>query len=217
MELYHVLNRGVDKRRIFMDDGDRVRFVHDMYEFNDVRPANNTSRNQMNDIGCRSSGHTPLVEIHGWCLMDNHYHLLLSGIAENGIARFMRKLNVGYARFFNDKHKRSGFLFQGSSKRILIERDAHFLHILNYIHLNPLDTLPGAKGWRAGEIRDPEKARAHLSQYRWSSYMDYCGRKNFPSILTTELFGDMFGDYGKMIARLLRDREPIDDTARTLE
>ena len=103
MELYHVLNRGVDKRNIFMEDGDRVRFVHDMFEFNDIEAANNTlRRQQMNDFVSRSS-RVPVVEIHGWCLMGNHYHLLLSETVEGGLTLFTRRLNVGYAKYFNEK------------------------------------------------------------------------------------------------------------------
>jgi len=207
MELYHVLNRGVDKRNIFMEDGDRVRFVHDMFEFNDIEAANNTlRRQQMNDFVSRSS-RVPVVEIHGWCLMGNHYHLLLSETVEGGLTLFTRRLNVGYAKYFNEKYKRQGTLFQGRTKKIRINNDAYFLHILHYIHLNPLDVLHGAESWRALEINDSKKALKHLEKYRWSSYLDYCGKKNFPSILTKDLFGDVFKNYPRTIASYLKDIE----------
>src|SRR3989344_2104464 len=82
MELYHVLNRGVDKRTIFLDDRDRFRFVHDLYEFNDQHSAL-TFRDPSVDIVSPQMRHrhgerSLLVDIHGWCLMKNHYHLLLS-------------------------------------------------------------------------------------------------------------------------------------------
>jgi putative transposase len=193
MELYHVLNRGVEKRRIFLEDGDRVRFVHALFEFNDSKPSNNTTR-KMNDLRSRSLVRTPIVDIHGWCLMDNHYHLLLSDIVEGGITLFIRKLNIGYAKFFNEKYDREGTLFQGRTKKIHIANDAHFLHILHYIHLNPLDTLEGAHEWRQQKVADSKMAQKHLQTYRWSSFNDYCGRKNFPSLLTTSLFKEVFGD-----------------------
>jgi len=160
----------------------------------------------MNDFVSRSS-RVPVVEIHGWCLMGNHYHLLLSETVEGGLTLFTRRLNVGYAKYFNEKYKRQGTLFQGRTKKIRINNDAYFLHILHYIHLNPLDVLHGAESWRALEINDSKKALKHLEKYRWSSYLDYCGKKNFPSILTKDLFGDVFKNYPRTIASYLKDIE----------
>lgn len=221
MELYHVLNRGVDKRAIVTGNSDRLRFVHDMFEFNDTKPAGNAyrdfDRHRINGPGtARERDREPLVKIHAWCLMDNHYHLLLEEAAENGVRRFMRKINVGYARYFNEKHKRTGALFEGRSKMIAIEREAHFLYILHYIHLNPLDYLKNAHEWRERRIRNTEEAMRHLSRYRWSSYLDYCGTRNIPSILTTELFNGVFRNYEKEIRDYLSDLQTL-DKAYTLE
>lgn len=189
MELYHVLNRGVEKRDIFMDDSDRFRFVHALGLFNTATAANNTTYlvgNTHNDFVNRYAD--PIVDVHGWCLMRNHYHLLLSEKMEGGLTKFIRKLNVGYANYFNARHEHEGSLFQGRTKKVLIASDAHFLHILTYIHLNPLDFLSGAKEWRQRTIKRAKYAREHLEAYRWSSYNDYCGRANFPSIVTTDVF-----------------------------
>lgn len=133
-----------------------------------------------------------LVQIHAWCLMRNHFHLLLSECIEGGISKFLMKVNVGYAKYFNEKYKRNGTLFQGRSKKILIERESHFMHILNYIHLNPLDYRSGARDWRERRLDNASNALTYLDTYRWSSYRDYCGFKNFPSILTTSVFGDTY-------------------------
>ena len=215
MELYHVLNRGVDKRNIFLDTQDRARFVHDMYEFNDTETAKNVGR-LMSDFVSRSleggiQGNR-VVNLHGWCLMKNHYHLLISETAEGGLTKFIRKLNIGYAKYFNEKYQRVGTLFQGRTKKVHITTDAHFLYILHYIHLNLLDFLRDAKGWRSGSVKNPQKALAHLAEYRWSSYLDYCGKKNFPSVLSMELFADVFGDYQNVITEYIRDMqtEPFD-------
>lgn len=220
MDFYHVLNRGVDQRNIFIDNGDRVRFVHELYEFNDTKPANNTSR-QMNDFVSRSfeQEREKLVDIHGWCLMKNHYHLLISERMEGGITTFIRKLNIGYAKFFNEKYKRSGTLFQGRTKKILMENHAQFNYILHYIHLNPLDYLKGAEDWRIrskGRIQSSKKALTYLKSYRWSSYLDYIGEQNFPSVLTTSLFGDILGSYEKNIEKYLKDTENIESESRKL-
>lgn len=212
-ELFHALNRGVDGRKIFMDDRDRARFVHDMWEFNDVKFVENIRRRTsvMTDI-VSPSLKDRLVDIHGWCLMGNHYHLLLSETVESGLSRFLRKLNVGYARYFNERHRRHGTLFQSRTKKVRISTDAHFLHILHYIHLNPLDTLSQAKNWRSLKVRDVAACITHLQKYRWSSLADYSGKRNFPSILTTELFKDVFADYEKTLYRYLKE---LDDTAHT--
>ena len=209
MELYHVLNRGVEKRDIFMSDGDRARFVHDLYEFNDSSPANNDRRlHPMIDIRSQSFGRRDrIVDVHGWCLMGNHYHLLVSERREGGLSLFSRKLNVGYAMYFNEKYKRSGVLFQGRTKKIRITSDAYFLHILHYIHLNPLDFHKDSTGWRELRIASTERALRHLDSYRWSSFLDYCGTKNFPSVISKELFGDVFKDYRKSISAYLKDIE----------
>lgn len=209
MELYHVLNRGTDKRQIFLDDKDRARFVHDLYEFNDTAPAGNAYKQfQRMDIASPSLSARPrerLVDIHGWVLMGNHYHLLLSARAQGGIIDFIRKLNIGYAKYFNERYKRSGTLFQGRTKKVLITKDAHFLHILHYIHLNPLDFRKESRDWRLRRIRGAANALQHLDEYRWSSYLDYCGTHNFPSILTTTLFRGLHKDWHRETTQYLRD------------
>lgn len=199
MELFHVLNRGVEKRDIFMDERDRFRFVHGLLLFNTAKPANNTTYllETDNDLRNRYLESERIVDLHAWCLMKNHYHLLLSERTEGGLTKFIRKLNVGYANYFNERYKRSGSLFQGRTKKVHIHSEPHFLHILHYTHLNPLDYVSGAREWRGGRITEPAKAKAQLEKYRWSSYQDYCRKKNFPSILTTEFFKDSIGNVEK--------------------
>ncbi|MEK7132483.1 MAG: transposase [Patescibacteria group bacterium] len=209
MELYHVLNRGVDKRSLFLDDKDRARFVHDMWEFNDTEDARNVWHRAMqhSDLRNHYMEKERIVDLHAWCLMGNHYHLLLSERTEGGLTKFIRRLNVGYANYFNERHKRQGTLFQGRSKKILIQTDAHFLHILNYIHCNPLDLSRSGSGWREQKLPSAEKALQELRKYKWSSYLDYVGGHNFPSILTKDLFADIFKDYEKELISFLADNE----------
>ena len=110
MELFHVLNRGVDKRKIFLDNQDHFRFIHNLYEFNDEDRVEASSYyfNQSFDIGCRKIERRQrklLVEVHAFCLMPNHYHLLLSSRVDSGIPKFMKKINMGYSKYFNLKNK----------------------------------------------------------------------------------------------------------------
>ena len=216
VELYHALNRGVEKRNIFMDERDFVRFIHDLWEFNDADPTSHAIHSFKNldlrNPNFPDNGKKRIVDLHAWCLMKNHYHLLLSECVEGGLVLFLRKLNVGYANYFNERYKRSGALFQGRTKKVLVHSEAHFLHILHYIHLNPLDYFSGAKEWRQGHVNDPTKAKAYLDRYRWSSYGDYCGRKNFPSIVTKEFFTESIGNVEKETLAYLEKTHEASDT-----
>lgn len=206
MELYHALNRGVEKRTIFLDNGDRQRFVLGLDLFNDHQPIDNL-QGVISGVRVRPtrSNRKPLVDIHGWCLMKNHYHLLVSEIGEGGLTKFLMKFNVGYAKYFNQKYKRSGTLFQARTKKVHIETNPHFLHILNYIHLNPLDFLQGASDWRERKLSKVGAALKYLDAYRWSSYLDYCGRNNFPDIINPNLFKEVFPDYPAMLQKYLQE------------
>lgn len=190
MEFYHVLNRGVEKRPVVLDDGDRMRFVQSLYIFNDRKPTPNaiTQKQRRADV---TKQREQLVVIHAWCLMDNHYHILLSPVEDDleNMSLFMKKLNGGYAKFFNEKYERSGYLWQGKYKKIHIQHDAQFLYIPYYIHLNPLDFK--FKEWRTGDLKDVDLALQFLDNYRWSSWQDYTAVKNFPSVMNKDVLSDI--------------------------
>lgn len=160
-----------------MEDGDYLRFIHDMYIFNDTCSAPNYI------LKAREAPHKRdlLVHIHAYALMPNHYHLLVSPTKEGSLSLFMRKLNMGYAKYVNEKYQRSGVLWQGTFRKVLVTRDAHFMYVPYYIHLNPLDL--SHPEWRQGGVRHAKDALDELHAYRWSSYLDYNESKNFPSIL----------------------------------
>ena len=199
MEFWHLIGRGVDKRDVVLDDQDRVRFLHDLYVFNDLNPTPNFILNERHEEDRKREC---LVDIHAFCLMRNHYHLLVSERIEGGISFFMRKMNMGYTKYFNEKYERSGALWQGKYRKILIKRDAHFLYIPFYIHLNPLDyTYPA---WRQGNVSSSGKAISELSNYRWSSYLDYIGVRNFPSLTRRGLLSEVIGSR-KEQERTIRD------------
>ena len=203
MEFWHLIGRGTDKRDIVGDDKDRVRFIHDLYVFNDRNPTPNFILNERNDEHRKRD---KLVDIHAFCLMLNHYHLLVSEIVEGGISLFMQKLNMGYTKYFNERYERSGTLWQGKYRKIRIERDAHFLYIPFYIHLNPLDYTHS--GWRNGEVKNSQFALKSLSEYRWSSHLDYLGKRNFPSIIRKNDIADVIGtrsQYERVIGEIISD------------
>jgi putative transposase len=215
--LFHVLNRGVEKKPVVREDADRVRFVHDLFVFNNKGSVDPNHRLKENPFSKKDRD--PLVHIHAWCLMDNHYHLLLSPIDDDviNISLFMKKLNMGYAKYFNERYDRSGYLWQGKYKKIEIKRDTHFLYVPFYIHLNPLDyTHPQ---WRSGSVQNIEKMFEDLFAYRWSSFLDYAGMKNFPSILENQLLGEVLGSLPQQklqISQIVTD-EKISTFSNALE
>lgn len=187
-EIYHIFNRGVEKRLIFMNDIDRMRFVNSLYAFNDSSPILNSRRIVM-EVGLPSEKER-VVEIMAFVLMPNHYHLMLRGITENGVTEFMRKLGTGYTNYFNTKYQRVGPLFQGKFKAVLVKDERHFLYLPFYIHLNSLDLID--KKWRAQGIVNIKKAQNYLDSYKWSSHLDYAGGQSFPEILDKRFLSEVF-------------------------
>lgn len=212
MEIYHVLNRGVDKRQIFIDKQDHFRFIHNLYEFNG-QERTELNYYKFRDYGAngkiaevKKKDRKPLADILAFCLMPNHYHLLLSPKKEGGVPQFMQKVGMGYSKYFNQKYERKGTLFQGRYKHILVSDNTHFLHLPFYIHLNPLDLM--YPEWRENKMSDPKKALEFLKSYRWSSHLDYLGIKNFPSVLNMKHLREVFGnskDYGNLVESYLKD------------
>lgn len=210
---YHIFNRGVNKTSIFFDDGDRIQFVHDLYEFNDSNPAPDSRHKRLRGKTAEIRIREPLVDIVAWCLMPNHFHLLLRQKSDNGITRFMHKLGTGFTMYMNEKHERSGYLFQGPFKSALIDSDSYLLHITRYIHLNPVDLVEA--GWEDKGIQDWNQVNKFLTKYRWSSYPDWIGLKNFPSIINLSSMQGLFrspADYQEfMRSWALEEKERIID------
>jgi putative transposase len=190
---YHVYNRSVEKRVIFQRPADNLRFIEGMGEFNDRNAVNLRFRHTLKQSPNHSPNKDrifvkkkiPLVKIHAFCLMPNHFHMLIEQIAENGISLFMQKLGIGYAMYFNTVNKRVGPLFQGRFKAKLIAEESYLTHLLRYIHLNPVELVE--PHWKEGGIKNWKKARHFINSYPWSSHAEYSGQKtNFSKTITTE-------------------------------
>lgn len=170
-EIYHVLNRGVAEASIFVSPKEYLRFLHliDFYRF--ARPLLSFSHyNRLSQKGKEKfmenlkKKNSVLVEIFAYCLMSNHFHLLLKQIKNKGIPKMLANLQNGYARYFNLKHKRRGPLFQSMFKAIRVETDEQLLHVSRYIHLNPSSSYcpgkslglvkptPGVGLWKSEKI-----------------------------------------------------------------
>lgn len=222
-EIYHVYNRGVEKRLIFNDDSDRIRFVDDLYEFNDTAPAQKRSpevglptrkdiapaKNKYSEVRLpiQKVNRDTLVDILCFCLMPNHYHLLIRAKSESAVTEFMRKLGTGFTNYFNKKYERSGVLFQGKFKAVHIASDSQLMYIPHYIHLNPLDIC--MPEWKTIGVSSHKKALGCLEQYEWSSFHDYMGNQKFSFLLETSFIDSMFktkrGGYGDELKRWIKD------------
>ncbi len=188
--IYHVYNRGVDKRDVFLDDMDYFRFVNHLYELNDGNQVRNVQyylNHKTGNVEARKlfgiQEREVLVEVLVFTLMPNHFHLMLRQVQENGIVRFMQKLGTGYTMYFNKKYERVGCLFQGPFKAAHIIEEAHLIHLPHYIHTNPLILKYGGL----------TSIFSSLIDYRWSSFPDYIGRKNFPHVTERGFLLDIFG------------------------
>lgn len=144
---YHVTARGNEQKEIFKSRADREQFLAYL----------------------ESASERYGAVIHAYCLMDNHYHLLLETPAGN-LAQIMRHVGGAYTTYFNVKRRRAGHLFQGRYKAILVDKDEYALELSRYIHLNPV---------RARLVAWPE-------EYMWSSYRSYVGLVTMPSWLTAD-------------------------------
>ena len=137
-----------------------------------------------------------LVEILGFVFMPNHIHLLLRQLKPDGISVFMQKLGSGYTVYFNGIHKRNGHLFQGRYRALHIDDNKYLKTVFTYIHTNPISIIE--PGWKDKGIKDPKAAKKFLEEYRWSSYLDYLGKNNFPSVTERDFLLKAFGNQKKM-------------------
>lgn len=169
-EVYHVYNRGVEKRPIFLTKWDYTRFLDltNYYRFTGCPVKysyfKSLSQEEREKIlkGLEGSGEK-WVDILTFCLMPNHIHFLLKQLQDQGISKFMAKIQNSFSHFFNIKQERVGHLFQGNFKAKRVESDEQLVHVSRYIHLNPVT---------AYLIRFDQ-----LENYEYSSYPQYLGKK----------------------------------------
>jgi putative transposase len=194
-EFYHTYNRGVEKRKIFLENQDYLRGVHDLYEFNDVNAVVNLGRKfegSRTSLKSLNKTRDRLIDLFVWVFMPNHYHLFSSPIKDKGIQEFHRKFGGGFTNFFNIKYKRSGVLFQGGYKKVFVTNDRQAIQLICYIHSNPLDLWK--PNWKEKGLSNLEiqNALKFLEKYRWSSHLDWWGVKNFPSLIDMDFMPRFF-------------------------
>ncbi|MBI4121603.1 MAG: hypothetical protein HY470_01450 [Candidatus Ryanbacteria bacterium] len=133
-EIYHIYNRGVDRRDVFKDTHDLDRFLESMSVFNTTEPVGGVFLSRKDKKHKRKVG-KPLVELLCYCLNQNHFHLMLRQLAEGGVSEFTRRLG-GYTKYFNEKYHRSGVLFQGPCKSKHVASNEYLLYLSVYVNLN---------------------------------------------------------------------------------
>jgi len=134
-EYYHIFNRGVDKREIFIEPRDSERFFRGMNEFNVTEPIGSIFENSFRQepLGRK----TPkLVNFVCYCINPNHYHFILEQVSDRGIEKFMQRFGTGYTNYFNKKYNRTGSLFQGKFKSVHVDSNEYLLHLSAYVNLN---------------------------------------------------------------------------------
>ncbi|MEK7447761.1 MAG: transposase [Patescibacteria group bacterium] len=169
--IYHIFNRGIDKRDIFLDDQDYKYFLYllkayltEMKDSDQDKGVSLLQRGRFKDK----------IDLLAYCLMPNHFHLLVKQTGLNDMSLFMRSLMTNYSMYFNKKYDRLGPLYQGVFKAILVKEDDYLLHLSRYIHLNPY-------------VRE-----RHLKvRKEYTSYEDYLGLRNTQWV-NTDLVLDYF-------------------------
>lgn len=168
---YHLTSRGNERKDIFRSQRDREKYLSYL----------------------RSASERYQAVIHVFCMLSNHYHLLME-TPKGNLSQIMRHINGAYTTYFNVKRGRAGHLFQGRYKAILVEKDEYAKELSRYIHLNPV---------RAGIVEKPEK-------YPWSSYRYYIGLEKAPDWLVTDFilsyFSKRVSDAQKRYREFVKDR-----------
>lgn len=170
-EYYHVYNRGVASQPTFSNQKDYERFLLCLsyYRFKGL-PLRLSKLLQIHKdqrekiLLDLKKANDKTVDLIAFCLMPNHFHLLLKQLSVGGISKFMKQITDGYTRYFNTKHQRVGPLFQGAFKAVRVETDEQLLHLSRYIHLNPLVSFV---------VRDE-----YFINYPWSSLNSYLDGKS---------------------------------------
>ncbi len=164
--VYHITSRGNERKKIYRDDGDKEKFLELLEDY----------KNRYNFL------------IHCFVLMDNHYHLVIETLRPN-LIKIMHGLNSGYTGYFNKKYKRSGHLFQGRYKAIIVDKENYLLELSRYVHLNPL---------RAKIINKPQ-------DYKWSSYGGYIRKKEVNNLNNYNWLLSIFGNEEKKSRRQYKE------------
>jgi len=227
-DIYHVILRAIDDNVIFKNVNDYYRGIFSVYEFNTTNPVEirkrRDARLKFKKLSKASGDPTSavftdsrdkLVEILAFCFMPNHIHLLVKQLKDNGMAKFMAKLGGGYARYFNLKYDRKGYVFQNRFLAIRIKTDEQLKIVFAYIHANPVSLIE--PNWKERGISNLQKVIKFIEKYKWSSYSDYLGKPNFSSVTSREFILETMGGWEicqKFIEEWIKYRGRVKESSR---
>ena len=186
-EHYHIFNRGVNKQVIFLNTAEYIRMLFLILFLQAPIPFPNVGRQvgyfqrnknfKVNQVDLTKIIKKRQIELCAFAIMPNHVHLLLHELKEGGISAYMQRIEIAYTKYFNIKHERSGYLFQGPFQSVHVVSNEQLLHLSAYIHLNPTElTL-----WK----KKP-------ADYPWSSYQDFAAHNRWGELLSTEILLGQF-------------------------
>ncbi len=168
-EFYHLYNRGTEKRKIFLDKRDYEHFLFLMYV------CNTTKSIELRNVGKNFDRGETIVDIGAYCLMPNHFHILVREKIDNGISRYIHKLLTSYSMYFNKKYKRTGKLYEGVFKSIHADKDNYLKYLYSYIHLNPAKLVD--KNWKENKTKNVSNLLNYIFSYQYSSLKEYINQK----------------------------------------
>ncbi len=191
-EFYHIYNRGNNKSIIFSSDVDYKRFQRLLYICNSKKPVIFKTIQGL-ALDKIERGET-IVDIGVYCLMPNHFHLLLHEKVEGGISIFLGKISTAYSMYRNKKYERTGKLFEGAFRAEHVDNDDYLKYLFAYIHLNPIKIIDPK--WKENGIKDLKAAKSYLLEYNYSSYLDYMGmEREEGGIINKNVFPEYFEDF----------------------
>src|SRR3989344_1709537 len=175
-EWYHCFSRSIDGQPVFKEVGDYIRFMESLYLCNGNRKLLRSAlyRPSHEHLLSLKRGE-PLVAVGAYCLMPNHFHLLLKQTADNGISTFMQKLGTSFSMYYNTKYEHIGNVFIKPFRAKHVGKDDYFQHVIEYIHLNPAEIFEPR--WKEGVVDDADALAGRLGEYPYSSLIDYRGEK----------------------------------------
>src|SRR3989344_2004946 len=172
-EYYHIYNRGNSKQKIFLSRKDYERFVALLYVANTKDGFNFFDLQKGGGVFLKEFDNK-LVSIGAYCLMPNHFHILVTPLSEEGLTKFMQKLSTAYVMYFNIKYNRTGALFEGKFKSQHLSTDRQLKYLFSYIHLNPVKLIDSK--WKENGLKNLKRTLQYLGSYQYSSFLDYLGK-----------------------------------------